>query len=127
MATNMYGEKIPEKSKKEEPIDESLDETAVELIPKYRLDIDMNEPNLTLMSLIQRTKVAVEQLADDEILGIYLVSSSPENPYNFWNDYFDYLKVIENPKIFYFRGYLQFWNLGFFIPALKKLRFYVPN
>lgn len=114
MATNLYGEKIGEKTPplNEDPIIQPGLIEASE--PDVILHIDMNQTDLTLSILIQKTKEIVDKIESDKILGIYLVSGFKEfHVYDFWNDYFEYLQNIENRIAIIYRGYLHFQNLGF--------------
>lgn len=81
------------------------------------LEIDMNESNLTLFQVIQRTSKFLNQFDSEKQLSIYFVSGFKQNNvYDFWNEYYLYLKNIPNPErlTIIFRGYLHLWNLGIF-------------
>jgi len=80
------------------------------------IEFDMDDPNLTLHSVISRTKNLINSIStskDDMWIGVYLVSGEKESRHQFWNDYFDYIASNQFQVKYFYRGKLHYENLGF--------------
>ena len=108
--TNLYGEPLVAKT-----------ETVVthvalqpDLTPQELVEIDMDDPNLTLCKIIKSTRSVVDQLSNDIPVGIYLVSTMDVG-HQFWDDYFKWVETLPNPTVLLFRGNLQLHYCRFFL------------
>lgn len=106
-----------ELSKQEEPKPVSSDDTSIPVI-----EIDMNEPGLTLFKIIKRTNEVILNTPDDRQIRIYFVSSETLS-YTFWVNYFEYVATLPNPPrlVIIYRGFLHFENLQLFLLDIPVL------